>query len=307
MKVGIVILNYLVYQDTIAFVKTIKQQHQEDVAVKIVIVDNGSNNESAEVLRKEYKADAQVSVVVAEKNLGFAGGNNLGYFALRKEMNPDYVIVANDDILLQEQGLFDWIEREDAAHPFGVLGPKVYSQNGNYYQSPMPPCSQDVKECERNLLRMQWTLLEMMVKNPIKKLLKRDDQNFLLPKWTELDYQTLSTTQTLHGAFLVFSKRYLAHFTAPFDPETFLYMEENILRIRCQKEQMLMLYSPNYEVVHLQATATQKQNKSRLDLRYFQTKHKIKSMKRYIALLKEFERTALATNGEKEPVGATRN
>lgn len=294
MKVGIVILNYLVYQDTIEFVKTIKQQNQENVELKIIIVDNDSSNESLAVLRETYREDAQIKIVAAEKNLGFAGGNNLGYLALCEEMDLDYVIIANDDILLLEQGLFDWIACEDKKYQFAVLGPKVYSLHGNYHQSPMQTYTQDLQECKRNLMKLRWMLCEMFVKNSIKKILKRDDKNFLITKWVEQAYQKRSTQVTLHGAFLVFSRRYLEVFSLPFDPQTFLYMEEHILRLRCQKENIVMLYSPDYRVEHRQATATQQQSKSRLDLRYFQTKHKIHSLKRYIALLEEYDKALRA-------------
>ncbi len=287
IKVGIVILNYLVYQDTIAFIETIKQQNQENIDLKIVIADNASGNESVAVLTKKYSENPQIKIVVAEKNLGFAGGNNMGYLALLEEMTPDYVIVANDDILLREQGLFDWIQAEDAAYQYGVLGPKVYSLKGDCYQSPMSMWSQDVLECKQSLVGMQHALRSMRWKKPIKKLLKRDSKAPEVSQWKAQEHQTHTTQMTLHGAFLVFSRRYLDVFSLPFDTQTFLYMEEHILRLRCQNAGLVMLYSPSYEVAHLQATATHQVNKSNLDMQYFKMKYRAHSLTRYIELLEE--------------------
>ena len=69
--VGFVILNYKTYQDTIKCVQSIVNTIDTDNYF-IVIVDNGSDNESLEVLNKEYEKDDKIAVLDAEKNLGFS-------------------------------------------------------------------------------------------------------------------------------------------------------------------------------------------------------------------------------------------
>ena len=82
-KVGIVILNYLNYKDTIECVESIFNM-KYDIA-GIVIVDNHSENESYNVLKKLYKNRLNVSVIQSNRNYGFAKGNNIGIKVVRQK------------------------------------------------------------------------------------------------------------------------------------------------------------------------------------------------------------------------------
>ena len=52
-KIGVVVLNYKNYEDTIACVNSILKQQL--IGCEVVIVDNGSNNESVHILNKKYE------------------------------------------------------------------------------------------------------------------------------------------------------------------------------------------------------------------------------------------------------------
>jgi GT2 family glycosyltransferase len=45
---------------------------------EIIFVDNASTDESVEFVEQNYDVN-KVKIVKSETNLGFAGGNNLGY------------------------------------------------------------------------------------------------------------------------------------------------------------------------------------------------------------------------------------
>jgi GT2 family glycosyltransferase len=106
--------------------------------------------------------------------------------------------------------------------------------------------------------------------------------------WT--NYYNINEVQidaTLHGSFLIMSKEYLSSFDKPFDPGTFLYMEEDILKLRCDKKNIAMVYSPEYEVQHLQAVTTNLIVKDYNEKMIFRIKNIRKSLKRYIQIIKE--------------------
>ena len=55
----------------------------------------------------------------------------------------------------------------------------------------------------------------------------------------------------LHGAFLIFSENYINTFNGLYN-KTFLYMEEDILRLRCEYYNLLMiveLFIINYLII----------------------------------------------------------
>lgn len=72
-KLGIVILNYNGSVDTLNCVKSIRNIDVDD---PIIIVDNHSDENDYQNLKKNIAKEA--IIIRTEKNLGYAGGNNVG-------------------------------------------------------------------------------------------------------------------------------------------------------------------------------------------------------------------------------------
>ena len=92
----------------------------------ILVVDNGSTDNSvATIRRKQY---SRVNIVEAKRNLGFAGGMNLG---IQKALSfgADYVLLLNNDTTVDTE-LFDELLKCDQPD-IGVLAPVIY-----YYDHP---------------------------------------------------------------------------------------------------------------------------------------------------------------------------
>src|SRR3989344_5667593 len=60
----------------------------------ILIIDNGSSNNSFAKLNKTYSQNKKVAIVRSNKNLQFAGGFNYG----AKKAKGDYIILLSNDI-----------------------------------------------------------------------------------------------------------------------------------------------------------------------------------------------------------------
>ena len=134
--VGFVILNYKTYQDTIKCVQSIVNTIDTDNYF-IVIVDNGSDNESLEVLNKEYEKDDKIAVLDAEKNLGFSKGNNVGIKYLRDLYDFQYIVVLNSDIILFQSNFFKTVDALYEKNHFAVLGPMIINGKLNIKSNPM--------------------------------------------------------------------------------------------------------------------------------------------------------------------------
>lgn len=93
-KVWIIIINYNGIYDTRECVQSVLKS---DYNLEIVIVDNASDNNEGEILRKEYTS--MIHVIRSNINLGFAGGNNLGIrFAVQH--GADYIMLLNNDTVI---------------------------------------------------------------------------------------------------------------------------------------------------------------------------------------------------------------
>lgn len=283
MKIGIIILNYLAYQTTMNTIEAFLTQEHDGIDMKYIIVDNCSPNESYDKLREAYAKYSDIIVVKTEKNAGFANGNNFGYQELLKHMDPDFVIVSNDDILLPQPGLYRWIEECHKKYKFDVLGPDVYSINGKYHQSPMQRFTQDSSQCKKKVSELK----KCYIKCKIKQILHCSKYS-QPPQWENTLYKEFHDDHTLHGSFLIFATSYFQHFDTPFDPRTFLYFEEDILRVRCDKNGLRCVYDPTYKIHHLQAVSTNMIHKNPYKKEQARLKHLIKSMEVYTSILYEY-------------------
>lgn len=280
-KIGVVILNYIEYGITIDCINSFCRQTDDNINVKIIVVDNSSPNESFDVLQNEFKDNLNISVVKTPKNLGFANGNNYGYNILKEYMDPDFVIFSNSDIILPVNGLYKWILQCKNDYNFAVLGPSIYSINGDFYQNPIRSLTTNKKDIEH----MIFDLYKSLFKIRIKILFRKKGKGNHIEKWGNTEYGKFHDDLTLHGAFQIMSKEYFNKYKEAYDTGTFLYMEEDILRLRCIKSNLRMIYSPDFIVHHLQSFSTNSNSLNNNKSAYFRVKNMLNSLKRYKDLL----------------------
>lgn len=283
-NIGVVVLNYMTYKTTIDCIKTFENQNMEDVSVKIVVVDNCSSNESFEILKKRYKDDNLVTVIATDNNLGFANGYNAGYRKLQEYFEPDFVICSNSDILLDQPGLYKWVVTNMNKYQFSVLGPSIYSTKGKFYQNPVSNITTNQDELNKLYRKMQLSLLKIIAKMILHKKTKR---NIDVDRWVNRNFEEVHLDLTLHGSFQIMSYKYFEYYSEPYDPGTFMYMEENILKLRCDSRNLCMVYSPEYKVLHLQAVSTNSVHGTSLKKDFLRTKNMLKSMRRYMSIASE--------------------
>jgi len=241
-RIGIIILNYLCWEATVKCVECFQNQISDyrtsnlgmDICAEIVIVDNDSPNESYLKLLSEYKDNSSIHVHKTKKNIGYARGNNFGYRCLKRIMTPDFVILSNDDAYAMSEGLLKWMFEMYEAHDFAVLGPSILSMRSGLHQSPWP----DTLDCFGHLV-------SRYIRNQNK------EYQFLKKDYGELiKHSEFHDDMVVCGAFLIFSPKYMEKYNDLFNPKTFLYAEENLLKIRCDKYRLKMIYDPSYEVNH---------------------------------------------------------
>lgn len=131
-RVAIVLLNFNGINDTLMCLDSLLSQTYE--LFHIVVVDNGSTDDSLDLLKK-YRADHsdKVEVINNFKNLGFAGGVNTGIrWAIDK--NYDYVALFNNDAIADK----NWLHNlADAIQPrqIGISTSLLLHSNGKTIDS----------------------------------------------------------------------------------------------------------------------------------------------------------------------------
>ena len=119
-EVYIIVLNWNGKDDTIECIKSLQKINYSNY--KIVVVDNGSEDDSVSEIKKQF---SEVRIIENKKNLGFAGGNNVGIkYAI--DNGADYVLLINNDTTVEENFLSELIEMGESDKKIGILGSKIY-------------------------------------------------------------------------------------------------------------------------------------------------------------------------------------
>ncbi len=122
-KVYIIVLNWNGKNDTLECIKSLQKIDYNNY--KIVVVDNGSKDDSVFEIKKQF---SEVKIIENKKNLGFSGGNNVG---VRDAINngADYVLLINNDTTVEEKFLSKLVELGESDKKIGILGSKICFYN----------------------------------------------------------------------------------------------------------------------------------------------------------------------------------
>ena len=116
MKLSIVIVNYNVRAYLEECLQSVRKA-LEGIEGEVWVVDNNSQDDSVETLRRDYP---WVRLVANTENMGFARANNL---AIRQSQS-DYVLLLNPDTVVEEptlRGVLDFMDAHPEAGGAGVM------------------------------------------------------------------------------------------------------------------------------------------------------------------------------------------
>jgi GT2 family glycosyltransferase len=138
MKITIIILNYNGGKDTLQCLNSCYQlpvfapssgRGAISYQLSITIVDNNSRDNSVREIKKRFP---QVKIIENNENLGFAEGNNGGIRQALKE-GSDYVLLLNNDTLVDKNLLVQLIKVMKKDKKTGIVSPKIYFSPGHEF------------------------------------------------------------------------------------------------------------------------------------------------------------------------------
>jgi len=160
-----------------------------------------------------------------EKNYGFAEGNNIGMRYALKALNPDYVLLLNNDTVVDRQFLGELVKVAEGDPDIGFAGPKVYYYDFNGRK--------DVISIAGGRLNM-WT--GQFYRIGIKEV-------------DEGQYDEIKEVDFVEGSALLV-RRGLLERVGLLDPSYFAYREENDWCMRGFKARFGTVYVPKAKIWH---------------------------------------------------------
>lgn len=227
----IIILNYNNWKVTLKCVESIMSNCM--LEYNIYIINNGSTNDSYDILLKKYKYNSKIKIINNEVNLGYAAGNNVG---IRKAINEgiEYCIITNNDVIFKKhtiEDLYNFIKIKDDAI---IVGPKILDRDGNIQHS------------------SRLSRIRRIDAYEIGRLLKQKNLDEKCEQHPRIVYSVSG------NCFIIDTNKF--NQIRAFDEETFLYNEENILGEQINQSPYHVYFLPHVEIVHEHGASTGKTN-----------------------------------------------
>ena len=224
-SVSIIVVNYRTPDLTQACIDSI-YTHTKGVDFEVIVVDNCSEDESANRLSKDHR----IKLIVSTQNGGFGYGNNLGMTAARGK----YFFLLNSDTLLVNNAIkefYDYAESHDSKTLYGcyLIGDEG-TYRGSFHYFPA-----------------------LTISSFLRRLFHKQDYT---PDYTNREVECIC------GADM-FIPRSAIEECGGFDENIFLYGEEGELQLRMAKAgyKRMLLSSP--KIIHLEGKSLEQSETKR--------------------------------------------
>ena len=241
-ELSVITINYNGLKDTCELIETLPL---ENPTLEVIVVDNASKEDEATTIEQRY---SQVKVIRSNKNLGFAGGNNLGIKAARGK----YLFFINNDTVLKHQ-TSDFrllINRLESSPKVGMVCPKI---------------------------RFAWgdNPIQFAGYTPLSRITMRN-RAIGFGESDHGQYDTAHSTPYAHGAAMMVKREVIEK--AGFMPECyFLYYEELDWSMMIRRAGYDIWYEPAVTIFHKESQTTGQQSPLRT---YYITRNRLLFVKR---------------------------
>ena len=210
-----------------------------------LVVDNGSPNKSPYAIKEKYP---EVQLIISEKNLGFAGGNNIAL----KQAKGDYILLLNNDTEVKPDFLDSLVELMESNAEIGIASSKIL-----YYY-------------EDNVIQYAGSSPINHITSRNKAYGNKEKDNGQFDEVTETSYP--------HGACMMIRKSVLEELGLLYEGY-FLYYEELDFAERVKRAGYKIYYQPNSSILHKESISTGKNSPLKT---YYMNRNRVLFLRRNI-------------------------
>lgn len=249
----------------------------------IIIVDNCSPNGSGKQLEKMYSKCINITVIINEENQGFAKGNNLGYQYIKRKYSLNYVVVMNNDIMIEDNDFAVIIEQFMEKNEVDVCGPDMVTLKGNH-QNPLQLKPYTSKYLQRRVRADKIKVLLLRTRL-FWKLYENYKKTNKIPIRTK---QPIVFDCILHGSCIIYGPEYIKREQNAFLPITYMYNEEAILYDYLVHKGYKTGYCSDVTILHMEGVSTSERIENKKKKVMFRFKNNIKSIEAQLEERKKY-------------------
>lgn len=222
-RVTVVSVNYKQPELTRKMLYSLLETSYPDL--EIILVDNETDGVSIPAMEKDFP---EVRFLYSESNLGFAGGNNIGFHAATGK----YILMLNNDTEVDPGFLEPMVEMMELNKEIGIVSPKIF-----FYDEP-------------DTLQFAGTTLIHPITSRGRKFGygEKDTGQHDLPR----------ETGYANGACMMVRKEALDRIGGEMYEDYFLYYEEHDMTERIRQAGYRIMFNPAGKIFHKISAATGK-------------------------------------------------
>ncbi len=237
-KISFIIVNYNGLEDSCELIESIYAHIPMSLGYEIILIDNGSRKDESIHVNEKFPS---VYVVRSEKNLGFAGGNNLGI----KISSGDYLFLINNDAFLFDDSILKLVDFMDKNRKAAAASPKIYF--------PGEP-----------------KVIQYAGFTPMSRITLRN-RSIGRGEMDNGSYDSESQTFATHGAAMIVRREVVDRIG--YMPEIFfLYYEEIDWCMNMKRQGYELWYVPSSSIVHKESRTTGEDSPLK---RYYMTRNRL--------------------------------
>ena len=228
--------------------------HQGDLLIEVIVVDNASSDGSAQMIRDDY---SWVNLVACDENVGFPKGNNIGL----RHATGRYQMLLNPDTKIIGDALSKMVDYLAENEGVGIVGGQLLNSDGT------------IQSSRRRFPSVATAVFESTWFQPYapnKMMSQYYAEDLPLDSPVEVDW--------LVGACLM-TRREVIDQVGMMDEAYFMYSEELDWCRRIKESGWRIVYLPEAQIIHHvgksseQAGTERHVNFQRAKLRYFRKYH----------------------------------
>ncbi len=193
---------------------------------KIIIVDNASEDDGLVGVHNQYP---QFQWIFSKENLGYSKGCNLGM----AQVQAEYYLVLNPDIVVQPGALDHLLEFADRTPRAGMVGPQLLNEDLTVQDS-----------CRRF-----YNLKTLLLRRTFLGKIFPNSETVRLHLMEDFDHQSVRPVDWVLGGCLLVRRSAMLR-TGPMDERFFLYFEDVDWCYRMWQAGFEVVYSPDARFIH---------------------------------------------------------
>jgi GT2 family glycosyltransferase len=243
MKLGYVCTNFNNSHVTVDAVRSLVASAGELHELRIVVVDNLSNAEQRDALKRLAQEFSCVDLILNEENVGYFPGLNCGIRHMRATY-PDtqHLVIGNNDLVFAPGFCAQVDAQRSLLDTHAVVSPDIVTLDGEHQNPHVIRTISKKRELVYDLYYSDYHLAQLILwaARISKRFTDRSD---------ELSYREAQHIYQGHGSCYLIGPKFFANFEELWAP-TFLMGEEYFLSKQLSDRGMQVFYSPTIQVTH---------------------------------------------------------